>query len=97
MRSAPKCSWMLVVPSSRQDRRPEQMCALIDDTQAHTKDPTAQPAGKSHSRYTLTFCAAKPAERHRTVADQPADRGAPGTGFGFIGSRPSRCNFLRAS
>jgi hypothetical protein len=73
------------------------MCALIDDTQAHTKDPAAQPAAKGHGRWTLKFCAANLADRHRTVADQPADLGAPGTGFGFIGSRPSRCNFLRAS
>ena len=97
MQFAPKCSWMLVVPSSRQDPRPEQICALIDDTQTHAKDPAAQQDAKGHGRWTLKFYAASLTDKHRTVADQPADRGAPGTGFGFIGSRPSRCNFLRAS
>jgi len=28
---------------------------------------------------------------------RPALPGAPGTGRGFIGNRPSRCSFLRAS
>ena len=72
------------------------MCALIDDTQGQTKTPPLNrpPGPRALDAKSLR---GKSADRHRTVADQPADRGAPGTGFGFIGSKPSRCNFLRAS
>jgi hypothetical protein len=92
---------MSIVPSSRAIIRTEPKglrgtCAFIDDTQGQAESPAGQPATDGHGLEAEVLCG-DVGDGHRTDADQPADRGAPGTGFGFIGSRPSRCNFFRAS